>query len=173
MGGQGANESDGRWVRFAADCNVGRLARWLRALGFDATYEAGIADRDLVALALAEGRVLLTRDADLMRRRAIALGSVRAVLLRDDRADEQLRQVIDELGLSPAGVAGLLGRALSRCLRCNVELVPRTRTVVRDRLPPRVLSTQERFSQCPRCARVYWPGGHWRRLRDQMGVSAP
>src|SRR5947208_540619 len=79
--------------RFLADCNVGRLARWLRVLGYDAAYEPKIADSELVARALAEGRVLLTRDVDLTRRRVIADGTLRAVLLDADRVAEQLRQV--------------------------------------------------------------------------------
>ncbi len=150
-------------VRFLADCNVGRLARWLRALGYDAAYEPRLPDPQVVARALAEDRVLLTRDVDMMRRRVIAGGSVRAVLLRDDRVQEQVRQVVEELGL-------VTDRALSRCLDCNLELEPRSKSAVLDRLPPHVRATQERFSQCPRCSRVYWPGTHWQRMRERMAV---
>ncbi len=150
-------------VRFLADCNVGRLARWLRALGYDAAYEPRLPDPQVVARALAEDRVLLTRDVDMMRRRVIAGGSVRAVLLRDDRVQEQVRQVVEELGL-------VTDRALSRCLDCNLELEPRSKSAVLDRLPPHVRATQERFSQCPRCSRVYWPGTHWQRVRERMAV---
>src|SRR5436309_14843775 len=70
--------------RFLADCNVGRLARWLRALGYDASYHARIDDSELVREAAAENRVLLTRDRDLTRRRVIQTGVVRAILIRDD-----------------------------------------------------------------------------------------
>ena len=150
-------------VRFLADCNVGRLARWLRALGYDADYEVRLPDAQVVARALAEDRVLLTRDADMVRRRVIGDGSVRAVLLRGDRIEEQLRQVVAELGLRPE-------RAFSRCLDCNVELEPRTKAAVAERLPPHVRATQERFSQCPRCSRVYWPGTHWSRMRERIAA---
>jgi uncharacterized protein with PIN domain len=150
-------------LRFLADCNVGRLARWLRALGYDAEYEARLPDPQVVARALAEGRVLLTRDVDMTRRRVVADGSVRAVLLRDDRVSEQLRQVVEELGLVP-------DRALSRCLDCNVTLEPRLKAAVSALLPPHVRATQERFSQCPRCARVYWPGTHWTRMRERIAA---
>lgn len=148
-------------VRFLADSNVGRLARWLRALGYDASYEPALDDRPLVALALAEGRVLLTRDADLMQRRVITHGRLRAVLLRSDRVAEQLRQVVADLELTP-------DRALSRCLECNVELQDRPRSAVVDRLPPHVRATQSRFSECARCGRVYWPGTHWVRMRERL-----
>ena len=151
----------GAAARFLADSNVGRLARWLRALGYDASYEPALDDRRLVALALAEGRVLLTRDADLMQRRVIARGPLRAVLLRSDHVAEQVRQVLADLQLAP-------GRALSRCLECNVELAPRSRAAVLDRLPQHVRATQSRFSQCPRCGRVYWPGTHWARMQERF-----
>ena len=150
-------------VRFLADSNVGRLARWLRALGYDAAYEPGLDDRRLAARALAEERVLLTRDADLMQRRVIAQGRLRAVLLRSDAVADQLRQVVDELHLGP-------DRALSRCLECNVELEPRPRAAVLERLPPHVRATQSRFSECPRCSRVYWPGTHWQRMRERLAA---
>jgi uncharacterized protein with PIN domain len=150
-------------VRFLADSNVGRLARWLRALGYDAAYEPRLDDRRLVALALAEGRVLLTRDADLVQRRVIARGPLRAVLLDSDAVGDQLRQVVAELGLAP-------DRALTRCLECNVELEPRPRAAVLERLPPRVRAGQSRFSECPRCGRVYWPGTHWQRMRARLAA---
>ncbi len=153
-------------VRFLADCNVGRLARWLRALGYDAAYEPRLPDAQVVGRALAEGRVLLTRDADMMRRRVIAEGGVRAILLRDDRVQEQVRQVVEELDL----LAGDPAVALSRCLDCNVELEPTPKAAVLDRLPPHVRATQDRFSRCARCARVYWPGTHWQRMRERIAA---
>lgn len=150
-------------VRFLADCNVGRLARWLRVLGYDAAFESRLADPQVVARALAEDRVLLTRDVDMMRRRVIRGGTVRAILLTDDRVEEQVRQVVRELGLVP-------DRVLSRCLGCNVELEPRAMAAVVERLPPHVRRTQRRFSQCPTCERVYWPGTHWERMRQRIGA---
>lgn len=150
-------------VRFLADSNVGRLARWLRAYGYDAAYAPHVDDRLLIGRALAERRVLLTRDADLMQRRVVSRGSLKALLLRSDRFDEQLRQVVEELEL-----AG--DRALSRCLECNVELEPRPKAEVSERLPPHVRATQTRFSECPRCGRVYWPGTHWQRMRERLGA---
>jgi uncharacterized protein with PIN domain len=148
-------------VRFIADSNVGRLARWLRAYGYDAAYAPHVDDRLLIARAMAEGRVLLTRDADLMRRRVVTHGTVRALLLGSDRVGDQLRQVVAELGLAA-------GHELTRCLECNVELEPRLHSEVSYRLPPYVRATQTRFSECPRCARVYWPGTHWARMRERL-----
>src|SRR5438445_329978 len=104
--------------RFLADCNVGRLARWLRALGYDASYHARIDDSELVREAAAENRVVLTRDRDLTKRRVIQTGVVRAILIRDDDVTKQLRQVFGELGLE-------LKEALTRCIECNSELESR------------------------------------------------
>lgn len=144
-----------------ADCNVGRLARWLRALGYDASYHIRIGDAELVGLALAEDRVLLTRDVGITRRRAVTSGLVKAVLLRDDGVGEQLRQVVRELGLTG-------GRALTRCLECNVALERRSPDEVAARVPPHVRRTQLRYSECPSCARIYWAGSHWARMRSVL-----
>src|SRR5438105_14064150 len=113
---------------FLADCNDGRLDRWLRVLGYGAAYEVKSADPELVARALAEGRVLLTRDVDLTQRRVIANGTLRTVLLKSDRVEDQLRQVMEEVGLAGA----VDGDGLSRCLECNVELQPRKKQQVAD-----------------------------------------
>jgi uncharacterized protein with PIN domain len=151
-------------VRFLADCNVGRLARWLRALGYDAAYHPRIGDAELVGQALAEDRVLLTRDLGILQRRVVASGRVRAVLLRDDRVQEQLRQVVAELSLSTA-------RSLSRCIECNVPLEPRPPAAVAARVPPFVRATQTRYSECPECARIYWAGSHWAHMRQALEAA--
>ena len=149
--------------RFAADSNVGRLARWLRVLGYDATYHPHVRDGDLVRLAMAEDRVLLTREEDLMRRRVITSGELTAQLIRHDGVEDQLRQVVAALGLEPA-------QALTRCLECNVELEPRAPAEVAARVPPSVRAAQGRYSECPRCSRVFWSGTHWRRMRGVIGA---
>ena len=147
--------------RFLADCNVGRLARWLRALGYDASYHAMIGDAELVREAAAESRVLLTRDRDLTKRRAIQTGTVQAILIRDDDVTKQLRQVFSELGLE-------LKEALTRCIVCNAELESRIPARVEDRIPPYVRRTQSRYSECPTCGRIYWAGTHWQRMREVL-----
>src|SRR2546427_10947541 len=147
--------------RFLADCNVGRLARWLRALGYDASYHARIEDSELVREAAAENRVLLTRDRDLTKRRVIQTGVVRAILIRDDDVIKQLRQVFAELGLE-------LKEALTRCIECNSELESRVPAMVAERVPPYVRRTQSRYSECPQCGRIYWAGTHWQRMREVL-----
>ena len=147
--------------RFLADCNVGRLARWLRALGYDASYHAQIGDAELVREAAAEDRVVLTRDRDLTKRRVIQTGVVRAVLIRDDDVTRQLRQVFAELGLE-------LNEALTRCIECNSELESRLPSMVAERVPPFVRQTQSKYSECPECGRIYWAGTHWQHMREVL-----
>jgi uncharacterized protein with PIN domain len=147
--------------RFIADCNVGRLARWLRALGYDSSYHAQVGDAELVREAAAEDRVLLTRDRDLMKRRAIQTGIVRAILIKDDDVRAQLRQVFAELALD-------LDRSLTRCIECNSELVPREAESVAQRVPPFVRQTQTRYSECLTCGRIYWAGTHWQRMHQVL-----
>jgi uncharacterized protein with PIN domain len=147
--------------RFLADCNVGRLARWLRALGYDASYHTRIGDAELVREAAAESRVVLTRDRDLTKRRVIQSGVVRAILIRDDDVTKQLRQVFAELGLE-------LKEALTRCIECNSELQPRVASTVAERVPHYVRMTQSRYSECPDCGRIYWAGTHWQRMREVL-----
>src|SRR4029077_10849931 len=134
--------------RFLADCNVGRLARWLRAPGVDAShhpplgapargdaasYPPRTGEAELAREAAAEDRVLLTRDRDLTKRRVIQSGAVRAILIRDDEVNKQLRKVFSELGLE-------LKDALTRCIECNSELESRVPAVVAERVPPFVRS---------------------------------
>lgn len=145
--------------RFIVDCNVGRLARWLRALGYDATFHVHIEDAALVREAAAETRVLLTRDRDLLKRRVIQSGAVRAILIRHDEVTAQLRQVFAELGLD-------VEQSLTRCIECNAELEPTQADRVAERVPPYVRRTQTRYSECPGCGRIYWAGTHWQHMRE-------
>ncbi|MBI3947020.1 MAG: Mut7-C RNAse domain-containing protein [Armatimonadetes bacterium] len=149
--------------RFAADSNVGRLARWLRILGYDVTYDAFIADAELVRQALAEERIILTRDNGIVQRKAAR----RCVFVRDDHVEAQLRQVISEcsLHLEP-------DRFWTRCPMDNAETHPVAKCAVADRVPPYTFRTHDHFSECPRCRRVYWRGSHLDRFRRRLAQVA-
>ena len=149
--------------RFIVDANVGRLARWLRIMGYDALFVPGVEDADLVRLALVEGRAILTRDRLVMRRRAIASGRVSALLIGGDRLGEQLRQVVEAYGLDSSG-------GFSRCVECNEPLAAVKRESARGRVPAYVFATQETFVECPSCTRLYWRGTHWRNMVRELAV---
>ncbi|MEK7681423.1 MAG: Mut7-C RNAse domain-containing protein [Chloroflexota bacterium] len=153
--------------RFLVDINVGRLARWLRVLGYDALLARDVDDNALVRLALREGRVLLTRDTQILKRRVVTLGLLRALLIQHDAVADQLRQVMDALSLE--GTA----HAFSRCIECNEPLAQRRPDEVRVMVPPYVYGTQRAYSQCPTCRRVYWRGTHWGNMRKEMERVRP
>jgi uncharacterized protein with PIN domain len=151
------SETAGGAPRFLADAMLGRLATWLRVLGYDAEYDRA-RDAALVARARIEGRILLTRDTGLLRRRDLPPH----LFIRSDAVRAQLTEVLAALRL-PARPA-----AEPRCLRCNVLLEPRSRSAVEGRVPDFVWASQERFWACPRCQRLYWPGTHRRRMAETL-----
>ncbi|MBL8489461.1 MAG: Mut7-C ubiquitin/RNAse domain-containing protein [Rhodocyclaceae bacterium] len=144
-----------RETRFAADVHLGGLARFLRMAGFDAFHANHIDDADLVALALGEGRIVLTRDRELLKRRDLTHGCYVHAL----EPERQFAEIVDRLDLARAA------RPFSRCLACNAPLRPAARDEVLHRLPPRVAERQERFSVCENCGGVFWEGSHWQRMR--------
>ena len=149
-------------ISFIADSNVGKLARWLRIMGYDALFFNHIEDSDLVKIALKEKRVVLTRDTHIQERRVVTSGQVRVILTRSENPKHQLRQVIDELQLD------WRLRQFTRCLECNDSLEPRTKEEVKELVPPYVFRTQAQYMQCPSCRRVYWRGTHWQRMKEGL-----
>jgi len=138
-------------TRFIADVMLGKLATWLRLLGCDVEYFPKISDDDLVERAFRTGRVILTRDTELIRRRKVRDNHF---FVRGDGFQDQLRQVAERFSIVP------FGRIMTRCLRCNETLMVIDRSEVRDRVPPYVFETQRDFRTCGRCGRVYWRGTH-------------
>lgn len=147
--------------RFIADSMLGRLARWLRILGYDTAYETVITDEALVERAVQDQRWLLTRDRRLAIRKLIR---DRHTLIISDHLDEQLRQLRDELQL-PLDLSVDRGY---RCAACNQRLVVIPREEAVSKVPPLVTEQHHRFMQCRCCGRVYWPGIHWTNIRQQL-----
>jgi len=147
-----------RQTRFVADAHLGGLAHLLRMTGFDTLYDNGFRDEEIERIAAAEGRIVLTRDRDLLKRRGVTHGCyVRAL-----RSEQQLREVFDRLDL--AGSA----QPFTRCLSCNTPLRAVDKAQVAARLPPGVCMRHERFAVCDGCARVFWEGSHWRRMHERV-----
>lgn len=144
--------------RFAADAMLGRLARWLRALGFDTTLEGDGSDERLVRRAAREGRVILTRDRRLPEEWRVRP----VVVLSSDDPEAQLRALARRYDL--AGRA----RPFTRCTRCNAPLeTPEPEDVAR-RVPEAVRRRTRRFLRCPACRRIYWAGSHTRRMERRL-----
>jgi uncharacterized protein with PIN domain len=154
-----------RW-RFVADAHLGGLAQLLRLAGFDTCYDNHYRDDALVALAAREGRIVLTRDRELLKRRAV----VRGCYLHAQQPDAQLRELFTRLDLAPHM------RPFRLCLRCNAPLHALDAADAAPRVPPGVRERHRRFAACDVCRRVFWEGSHWRRMRavvDAMRAPPP
>jgi uncharacterized protein with PIN domain len=148
--------------RFIADAMLGKLARWLRVLGFDTLYMQGN-DHSIAARARAEGRILLTRDTELARRKGLQV-----MLIGSQKLDSQLTQVVQTFGYQMLVLP-------PRCMNCNGILHSRTTEQVRHLVPPYVAKTQQVFHQCSNCGKVYWQGTHWeqiQKLRNTIHTNA-
>lgn len=143
---------------FAVDRMLGRLAVWLRLLGYDATCAPHLTGRALVRHARHEGRLILTRDRRLLREPNLPP----TLFIDSNHFRDQLRQVISTYALHP------LAHVFTRCSRCNEPVVPIDKAQVRDQVPEYVFTTQDRFVRCPRCRRIYWPATHVERVREEL-----
>lgn len=146
--------------RFLADAMLGRLARWLRILGFDTAYRDDWPDAEIARVAYEDERIVLTRD----RRLPSEIRLPRVVVLASDDTGEQLRE------LARAFPRLAAGRAFTRCSRCNAALEPVARESVALSVPPRVHREHASFQRCPSCARIYWEGSHVARMRRALGA---
>ena len=149
-------------AKFIVDLNVGKLAKRLRMMGYDTVFINGLDDPELVRIALREGRILLTRDTGILRRRIVSTGKVKALLIDEGDVRRQLRQVVGVFNLE------VDSRPFTRCMECNEPLVSREKDEVRDLVPPYVFATQSQYMQCPKCQRIYWRGTHWERMNHEL-----
>jgi uncharacterized protein with PIN domain len=143
-----------RDLRFAADVHLGRLARYLRLAGLDTLYRNDWSDSELVENAVNEGRVVLTRDRGLLKRKAVTHG----YLVRETAPRDQLQEVIDRFDLAASLVP------FTRCAVCNGLLGAVEKAAVLELLPLRTSRRYRRFWRCGRCGRIYWRGGHFRSI---------
>ncbi len=143
---------------FVADAHLGRLARDLRMLGFDALYRNDFTDDDIVRIAMRDGRIVLTRDRDLLMRKGIALGCY----VYATESEAQLRDVMARYRL------GGMARPLSRCLNCNGLLQDVPRHAVERQVPARSGACLNDFRRCAACGQVYWEGSHVARMRRRI-----
>ncbi|MBI4830296.1 MAG: Mut7-C RNAse domain-containing protein [Candidatus Lindowbacteria bacterium] len=135
--------------RFLADEMLGRLAKWLRLLGYDTRYVFDLSDSEIVALAESEERILLTRDVSLMQRKRCRS----CIFVKSDHWREQLKQVYVDAGLNCKSI-------LTVCTTCNHPLAVVERESIRSLVPPYVYVTQGKFSRCGNCSRIFWSATH-------------
>ena len=156
-----------REVRLVLDVHLGRLARYLRMLGFDARWRNDERDEEIARIASAEHRIVLTRDAGLLKRRIVTHG----YRVREADPRRQLAEVSHRLDLF-GSIA-----PFRRCLCCNALLETVRKEDVAGELPPRVRERHDAFRRCPSCRRVYWAGTHHQRMErliaDLLADSRP
>lgn len=144
--------------RFIADSMLGRLARWLRIIGYDTTYYQDIGDDLLIEKSLSEGRWLITRDTHLIKR-GLTKGYT---FIKDNNSMDQLRQIVIELDLN------IYEKIFTRCLECNTSLVPTYRGDVIGAVPEYTYSIMREFSLCTSCNKIYWKGSHIKRIKERL-----
>jgi len=149
-------------VKFIADNNVGKLARWLRVIGYDTLLFKEKDDRSMIEIALREDRVILTKDNQIAKRRLAMEGKLKVMLIKQDNPKAQLQGTVKALHLS------WQFKPFSLCLECNQILIPRSREEVQDLVPPYVFKTQEQYMECPACHRIYWQGTHWQAMVKEL-----
>ena len=144
--------------RFVADRMLGKLAKWLRVLGYDVVYLKKAAEEEILQN-LQEGRTLLTRN----RRARSWHGKGRVFMVNNDDPKIQLCEVVKGLRLAESDSA-----MFSRCLSCNRPLAAVRREEVREEVPDYIYQRQKEFHHCSDCGKVYWHGSHAVRMRQQL-----
>ncbi|HEX9018154.1 MAG TPA: Mut7-C RNAse domain-containing protein [Anaerolineaceae bacterium] len=144
--------------RFVLDNHLGRLAAYLRMLGFDTLYRNDYSDETLAAISTAEERILLTRDRRLLMRKIVQVG----YCLRSLDSHRQLEEVVLRYDL--------VGKItpFRRCLLCNGLLKDVSKEAVLDRLQPLTRQYYEEFHLCPDCSQIYWKGTHFERMEEMI-----
>ena len=145
-------------MKFILTRELGRLARWLRILGYDAVYFKEDKPSSFIIEALRDDRIILTRN-----HRLGSSGGVRVILIEKEKIQEQIPEVLQKLGLEVKKE-----QMFSRCILCNSELVSLDKKKIRDRVPEYVFNTQNNFLTCPQCLRIYWQGTHWGNVENTL-----
>jgi uncharacterized protein with PIN domain len=138
-------------VKFITDRNLGKLAKWLRMLGYDTVFYSENIDREFLRAGAKEGRVVLTRRRDMARRNF----SGRMVIIYHDRVYDQLQELREKASLEPNP-----RNFFSLCLECNQPLQTISKEKAAQKVPPYVFQTHDTFLTCPQCGKIYWPGTH-------------
>ena len=151
-------------MKFIADRTLGKLARKLRVLGFDAVYWGGGNLEGAFKTALMEGRVLLTRSRKIREKS----GDLQVLVIEANNPREQIRETLSKLQLQPAAE-----KFFSRCLMCNQDLLSIPKEEAEGKVPDFIYRLYDSFHVCPRCLRLYWPGTHLQRMKKEMEGAIP
>ena len=138
-------------MKFILTKELGRLAKWLRILGFDTAYFNQDNLSTLIIEALRENRMIITRNQRLPKSRGLKI-----ILIQQEKIKEQIEELLSALKIKPEPEM-----MFTRCIICNEELCGIEKEKVKDKVPEYVFKTQGDFITCPKCQRIYWQGTHW------------
>lgn len=148
-------------MKFLADSMLGKLARWLRMLGNDVTYDVQLDDKRLLEITKTEGCVLLTRDLELYQR-AVGRG-IKAYFFEGKSEAERLAELAKRYGI------GLeIDMDKSHCPVCNTPLKAAPKEQLQGELKKNTFTYYDRFWKCPNCGQIYWQGAHWKQISDTL-----
>ena len=152
----------GNYMQFIADTMLGKLAKWLRFMGYDVLYPKDMEDKGLVELSRTTDRILLTRDKELAK-----IKDLNVLYIQDENIEIQLKQLINEFKLS------LTGNEFSRCPECNQILndFSKSQLVEKkdiDKIPTGVFDRHDFFWFCGSCDKYYWRGTHYQKIREKI-----
>lgn len=138
-------------IRFLLDVRLGKLATYLRLLGFDTLYRNDYNDAQLAQIASLQKRLLLTQDRGLLKRSLITYGYV----VRSDHPQQQLAEIVERFKLHS------LIAPFQRCPRCNGELVNVDKAAIDQQIPYYTRLSYDKFTQCQSCSQIYWKGAYY------------
>ncbi len=150
-----------RKTAFVLDVNLGKLAKLLRLLGFDASYRNDYSDEELINSGITEHRIILTRDRRLLFHKIITHG----YFVRSDNPIEQAREVVERFDLADSI------RPFDRCIACNGNIVSVSKEKIIDKLQPLTRKYYDEFTQCEACGHIYWKGSHYEGLVERIRVA--
>ena len=145
-------------MRFVADCMLGKLAKWLKILGFDTAYFSKIEDENLLVFAQNESRILLTRDNGLIERSK----NIQSLFIDSEKWTEQIQQILEEFNLKKNI------KSNSRCIECNTVLKALPKEQAKNLVTPFIYKNADVFSLCPECGRVFWKGTHQNDMEEKI-----
>ena len=145
-------------MKFAVDCMLGKLAKWLKILGFDTVFFSKIEDNALLSLARKEKRILLTKDNAMLEKAK----DIHSLYIESENWREQIVQVLDVFKLEPKV------HPYSRCIECNIPLKNLDHSQAKNLVTPFVYEHADGFAVCPRCGRVFWRGTHFKDMEARI-----
>lgn len=151
-------------MKFVVDGMLGKVARWLRMLGYDTKYFNDMSDDEILKVASEEKRILLTKDYQFFKKANIH--GVRAIFVEGETHIEKLANLSKQLNIKLE-----ININYSRCPKCNAEIRPINKEAVKDKIPPSTYRIHNEFWVCSKCGQVYWKGSHWIKINSALNQA--